>query len=164
MPKPANADAGPLRRRVSSCDIHASTWRVRSGAAMDNLILVLVAWIPVAGVVLALCIGPDEAKRTTGKQLNKKASPRLRRPVCVSSKLRPENQRRKQCRKHQCDQQNGASASKPAHPEMPADHPALQILGRRSKYSSSSFFPPSPAPNSFSDRMNSIRSIHLTIL
>ena len=39
-----------------------------------------------------------------------------------------------------------------------------QILGRRSKYSSSSFFPPSPAPNSFSERMNSMRSIHLTIL
>lgn len=39
-----------------------------------------------------------------------------------------------------------------------------QILGRRSKYSSSSFFPPSPAPNCFSDSMNSMRSIHFTIL
>jgi hypothetical protein len=39
-----------------------------------------------------------------------------------------------------------------------------QMLGSRSKYSSSSFFPPSPAPNRFSDWMNSIRSIHLTIL
>lgn len=27
---------------------------------MDNLILVLAAWIPVMGVVLALCIGPDD--------------------------------------------------------------------------------------------------------
>src|SRR5579863_5186005 len=39
-----------------------------------------------------------------------------------------------------------------------------QILGRRSKYSSSSFLPPSPRPTVFSDSMNSIRSIHLTIL
>src|SRR5665213_636732 len=39
-----------------------------------------------------------------------------------------------------------------------------QILGSRSKYSSSSFAPPSPSPSSFSDSMNSIRSIHLTIL
>lgn len=27
---------------------------------MDTSILVLAAWIPVAGVVLALCIGPDD--------------------------------------------------------------------------------------------------------
>lgn len=27
---------------------------------MDNLILVLAAWIPVMGIVLALCIGPDD--------------------------------------------------------------------------------------------------------
>lgn len=27
---------------------------------MDNLILLLASWIPVAGVVLALCIGPDD--------------------------------------------------------------------------------------------------------
>jgi hypothetical protein len=40
----------------------------------------------------------------------------------------------------------------------------FQMLGSRSKYSSSSFFPPSPAPNCFSDWINSIRSIHLTIL
>ena len=40
----------------------------------------------------------------------------------------------------------------------------LQILGSRSKYSSSSFLPPSPFPSSFSDSMNSMRSIHLTIL
>ena len=39
-----------------------------------------------------------------------------------------------------------------------------QMLGRRSKYSSSSFFPPSPWPNCFSDCMNSMRSIHLPIL
>ena len=39
-----------------------------------------------------------------------------------------------------------------------------QMLGSRSKYSSSSFFPPSPAPNCFSDWINSMRSIHLTIL
>jgi len=38
------------------------------------------------------------------------------------------------------------------------------MLGSRSKYSSSSFFPPSPAPNCFYDWMNSMRSIHLTIL
>jgi hypothetical protein len=30
-----------------------------SEAAMDNLILVLAAWIPVAGFVLALCMYPD---------------------------------------------------------------------------------------------------------
>ncbi len=41
---------------------------------------------------------------------------------------------------------------------------AAQMLGRRSKYSSSSFFPPSPSPNCFSDWINSMRSIHLTIL
>ena len=39
-----------------------------------------------------------------------------------------------------------------------------QIFGSRSKYSSSSFEPPSPRPRAFSDSMNSIRSIHLTIL
>src|ERR1019366_5428088 len=39
-----------------------------------------------------------------------------------------------------------------------------QIFGSRSKYSSSSFVPPSPRPRVFSDSMNSIRSIHLTIL
>ena len=39
-----------------------------------------------------------------------------------------------------------------------------QIFGSRSKYSSSSFLPPSPRPTFFSDSMNSIRSIHLTIL
>src|SRR5665213_2343056 len=39
-----------------------------------------------------------------------------------------------------------------------------QMLGRRSKYSSSSFLPPSPKPIVFSDSMNSMRSIHLTIL
>jgi len=39
-----------------------------------------------------------------------------------------------------------------------------QMLGSRSKYSSSSFLPPSPLPSSFSDWMNSMRSIHLTIL
>jgi hypothetical protein len=32
------------------------------GGAMDNLILLLVTWIPVAGIVLALCIGPDEGQ------------------------------------------------------------------------------------------------------
>ena len=41
---------------------------------------------------------------------------------------------------------------------------AAQMLGKRSKYSSSSFFPPSPSPNCFSDWINSMRSIHLTIL
>ncbi|CAN5528365.1 hypothetical protein BH09GEM1_BH09GEM1_00340 [soil metagenome] len=41
---------------------------------------------------------------------------------------------------------------------------ATQIFGSKSKYSSSSFEPPSPLPSSFSDSMNSIRSIHLTIL
>jgi len=41
---------------------------------------------------------------------------------------------------------------------------SFQMLGSRSKYSSSSFFPPSPAPNCFSDWINSMRSIHLTIL
>ena len=40
----------------------------------------------------------------------------------------------------------------------------IQMLGNRSKYSSSSFLPPSPLPSTFSDSMNSIRSIHLTIL
>jgi hypothetical protein len=39
-----------------------------------------------------------------------------------------------------------------------------QMLGSKSKYSSSSFFPPSPAPRCFSDSINSMRSIHLTIL
>ena len=39
-----------------------------------------------------------------------------------------------------------------------------QMLGSSSKYSSSSFVPPSPLPTCFSDSMNSIRSIHLTIL
>src|SRR5579875_961195 len=39
-----------------------------------------------------------------------------------------------------------------------------QILGSRSKYSSSSFLPPSPRPSLFSDSRNSMRSIHLTIL
>src|SRR5579859_3682898 len=39
-----------------------------------------------------------------------------------------------------------------------------QMLGSRSKYSSSSFLPPSPLPSVFSDSINSIRSIHLTIL
>src|SRR5581483_1138034 len=39
-----------------------------------------------------------------------------------------------------------------------------QMLGSRSKYSSSSFLPPSPLPSSFSDSMNSMRSIHFTIL
>jgi hypothetical protein len=39
-----------------------------------------------------------------------------------------------------------------------------QMLGSRSKYSSSSFLPPSPLPSIFSDSTNSIRSIHLTIL
>jgi hypothetical protein len=43
-------------------------------------------------------------------------------------------------------------------------HPQLQIFGSRSKYSSSSLVPPSPSPTCFSDSMNSIRSIHLTIL
>ena len=42
--------------------------------------------------------------------------------------------------------------------------PSHQMLGSRSKYSSSSFLPPSPLPSTFSDSMNSIRSIHLTIL
>ena len=41
---------------------------------------------------------------------------------------------------------------------------SFQMLGSKSKYSSSSFLPPSPAPNCFSDRINSMRSIHLTIL
>ena len=27
---------------------------------MDNLILVLAAWIPVAGVVMALCLEPND--------------------------------------------------------------------------------------------------------
>ena len=39
-----------------------------------------------------------------------------------------------------------------------------QIFGSRSKYSWSSFDPPSPCPSTFSESMNSIRSIHLTIL
>lgn len=39
-----------------------------------------------------------------------------------------------------------------------------QMFGNRSKYSSSSFVPPSPSPICFSDSMNSMRSIHLTIL
>ena len=39
-----------------------------------------------------------------------------------------------------------------------------QMFGSSSKYSSSSFVPPSPLPTCFSDSMNSIRSIHLTIL
>ena len=39
-----------------------------------------------------------------------------------------------------------------------------QILGSRSKYSSSSFLPPSPLPSCFSEAMNSMRSIHFTIL
>lgn len=39
-----------------------------------------------------------------------------------------------------------------------------QIFGSRSKYSSSSFEPPSPLPSCFSDSTNSIRSTHLTIL
>jgi hypothetical protein len=43
-------------------------------------------------------------------------------------------------------------------------HGAVQMFGSRSKYSSSSFLPPSPSPICFSDSMNSIRSIHLTIL
>jgi hypothetical protein len=42
--------------------------------------------------------------------------------------------------------------------------PSRQMFGSRSKYSSSSFLPPSPLPSIFSDSMNSIRSIHLTIL
>ena len=41
---------------------------------------------------------------------------------------------------------------------------SIQIFGSRSKYSSSSFLPPWPLPISFSDSMNSMRSIHLTIL
>ena len=41
---------------------------------------------------------------------------------------------------------------------------AHQMFGSRSKYSSSSFVPPSPLPTCFSDSINSIRSIHLTIL
>ena len=43
-------------------------------------------------------------------------------------------------------------------------HEDHQMFGSRSKYSSSSFLPPSPRPTDFSDSMNSIRSIHLTIL
>jgi hypothetical protein len=39
-----------------------------------------------------------------------------------------------------------------------------QMLGNRSKYSSSSFLPPSPLPSAFSDSTNSMCSIHLTIL
>ena len=39
-----------------------------------------------------------------------------------------------------------------------------QMFGSRSKYSSSSFEPPSPLPSCFSDSTNSIRSIHLIIL
>ena len=46
----------------------------------------------------------------------------------------------------------------------PRQSDSFQMLGSRSKYSSSSFFPPSPAPNCFSDWINSMRSIHLTIL
>ena len=44
------------------------------------------------------------------------------------------------------------------------EEPPRQMFGSRSKYSSSSFLPPSPLPSIFSDSMNSIRSIHLTIL
>ena len=40
----------------------------------------------------------------------------------------------------------------------------IQMFGSRSKYSSSSFFPPSPLPTDFTDSMNSMRSIHFTIL
>ncbi len=39
-----------------------------------------------------------------------------------------------------------------------------QMLGRMSKYSSSSFLPPSPLPRVFSVSTNSMRSIHFTIL
>jgi hypothetical protein len=41
---------------------------------------------------------------------------------------------------------------------------ADQMFGSRSKYSSSSFEPPSPLPSCFSDSTNSMRSIHLIIL
>ncbi len=27
---------------------------------MDSLILLVAAWLPIAGVLLALCMGPDE--------------------------------------------------------------------------------------------------------
>src|SRR5689334_16070099 len=40
--------------------------------------------------------------------------------------------------------------------------PFHQMFGNRSKYSSSSFLPPSPLPSAFSDSTNSMRSIHLT--
>lgn len=49
-------------------------------------------------------------------------------------------------------------------PRRPKVALTAQILGSRSKYSSSSFAPPSPLPICFSDWMNSIRSIHFTIL
>src|ERR1017187_4957822 len=39
-----------------------------------------------------------------------------------------------------------------------------QMLGRMSKYSSSSFLPPSPLPSVLSVSTNSMRSIHFTIL
>ena len=39
-----------------------------------------------------------------------------------------------------------------------------QMFGKMSKYSSSSFLPPSPLPRDFSVATNSIRSIHFTIL
>ncbi len=40
----------------------------------------------------------------------------------------------------------------------------FQMLGSMSKYSSSSFLPPSPLPSVFSVSTNSMRSIHFTIL
>jgi len=40
----------------------------------------------------------------------------------------------------------------------------IQMFGRMSKYSSSSFLPPSPLPMVFSVSTNSMRSIHFTIL
>ncbi len=49
-------------------------------------------------------------------------------------------------------------------PRTPEKRGRYQMLGSRSKYSSSSFDPPCPFPNSFSVRTNSIRSIHFTIL
>lgn len=63
------------------------------------------------------------------------------------------------------EQSTSAPPPVPAiRPKLPAERHPAQMFGSKSKYSSSSFFPPSPNPTCFSDSMNSIRSIHLTIL
>lgn len=71
----------------------------------------------------------------------------------------------------EASRENGLSESRLSQSQsMPScfaidiDSTLNQMFGNSSKYSSSSFVPPSPLPTCFSDSTNSIRSIHLTIL